>query len=50
MTYLTYTRGALAMAQSIGTFGVDANLSWATSQLRDAGWRTAYKWRIGAGL
>ncbi len=50
MTYLAYTRGALAMAKSIGTFGVDENLLWATSQLRNAGWRTAYKWRIGTGL
>ena len=50
MTYLAYTRGALAMAKSIGVQGVDENLLWATSQLRNAGWRTAYKWRIGTGL
>ena len=50
MTYLAYTRSALAIAQSIGTIGVDENLTWATAQLRNAGWRTAYKWRIGTGL
>jgi hypothetical protein len=50
MTYLTYSRGALAFAAKLGTGGAGENLAWATAQLRNRGWRTAYKWRLGSGL
>jgi hypothetical protein len=50
MTYLTYSRGALTMAQQIGVQGISENQSWATQQLKNKGWQTSYKWRLGSGL
>jgi hypothetical protein len=50
MTYLTYTRGALAYANKIGTPGANDGLTWATAQLKAKNWPTDYKWRIGSGL
>jgi hypothetical protein len=49
MTYLTYTRGSLVYANKLGTVLTD-NLSWATDQINAGSWKTAYKWRFGAGL
>ena len=48
-TYLSYSRGALVFASKLGVPMGD-NLTWATTQLRNKGWKTAYKWRLGSGL
>ena len=50
MTYLAYTRGVLAMGQSLERPGTANGLEWSTQQLRSKGWKTAYKWRLGSGL
>ena len=50
MTYLAYSRGALAFAANLGAVGAADNLNWATGQLNRKGWKTAYKWRLGGGL
>jgi len=49
LTYLTYTRGALVYANQLGITLTD-NLSWASGQINSVKWKTAYKWRLGAGL
>ena len=50
MTYLGYSRGALAYASKLGNPSVAQNLQWATSQLLSRGWPLPYKWRVGAGI
>ncbi len=50
MTYLTYSRGALAYANKLGNPAVTENLSWATNQLVSNGWKIPYKWRFGLGF
>jgi len=50
MTYLAYSRGALVMAEALGTPGAAEALSWATRELVARGWRTDHKWRLGAGI
>jgi hypothetical protein len=50
MTYLAYSRGVLAIAQTLDRPAATDRLTWATQQLRNRGWRTDYKWRLGTGL
>jgi hypothetical protein len=50
MTMLAYARGSLVYAVKLGTPGAAENLAWATGQLKAKNWKTAYKWRLGAGL
>lgn len=47
MTYLAYTRGALAIVRQAKLANVDDAFAWATQQLKQKNWTTAYKWRIG---
>ena len=51
MTYLAYSRGALAYASKLGNPGVTENLNWATAQLLSSkSWKIPYKWRLGPGF
>ena len=50
MTYLHYSRGALAMAAKLGYTTVNENFTWATTQIAWRGWRVPYKWRLGTGI
>lgn len=50
MTYLTYSRGALASAVNLGLAAAVEPLRWATQQLASRGWKVAAKWRLGTQL
>jgi hypothetical protein len=50
LTYLAYSRGALAYAAKNGAVGASDGVAWATGQIAAQGWKTDYKWRIGPGL
>jgi hypothetical protein len=46
MTYLTYTRGALACTRLVDP-STDEAYRWASDQLKQGGWTPAFKWSIG---
>lgn len=46
LTYLTYSRGVLAIAVKLGVDGARENLAWLDGQLRARGAPIAYKWRL----
>ncbi len=50
MTYLTYSRGALAYAVNLGVVAAAEPLRWTTEQLKNRGWKLAAKWRLGSEL
>jgi len=50
MTYLTYTRAALAYIEKLKAWDVSERLAWANAQLNNKKWKTDFKWRLGKGL
>lgn len=46
LTYYTYTRGVLVLADRLGVQGARACLTWINDQLRQRRANVAYKWRL----